>query len=96
MAEELVLDTTIRDWVQIPLSVVMVLIRILRYFVSKLMRTSQLPDSKIITEGLVRFCICSCLKLGHVIIRARNLRAAANFIHVKAFCARKVYYTNEA
>ncbi|KAJ0808722.1 putative integral membrane protein EMC3/TMCO1 [Helianthus annuus] len=82
MAEELVLDTAIRDWVLIPLSVVMVLIGILRYFVSKLMRTSQLPDSKIIKEG-------------QVIIRARNLRAAANFIPVKAFRARKVYYTNE-
>ncbi|KAJ0791625.1 putative integral membrane protein EMC3/TMCO1 [Helianthus annuus] len=83
MAEELVLDTAIRDWVLIPLSVVMVLIGILRYFVSKLMRTSQLPDSKIIKEGFV-------------IIRARNLRAAANFIPVKAFRARKVYYTNES
>ncbi|KAD3337977.1 hypothetical protein E3N88_33498 [Mikania micrantha] len=82
MAEELVLDTAIRDWVLIPLSVVMVLIGILRYFVSKLMRTSQLPDSKIIKEG-------------QVIIRARNLRASANFIPLKAFRARKTYYTNE-
>ncbi|MFS7904981.1 putative integral membrane protein EMC3/TMCO1 [Helianthus anomalus] len=96
MAEELVLDTAIRDWVLIPLSVVMVLIGILRYFVSKLMRTSQLPDSKIIKEGFVQFCISSCLKPGQVVIRARNLRAAANFIPVKAFRARKVYYTNES
>ncbi|OIT27628.1 hypothetical protein A4A49_65971 [Nicotiana attenuata] len=40
MAEDLVLDTAIRDWVLILLSVVMVLIGILRYFVSKLMRSS--------------------------------------------------------
>ncbi|EOA14234.1 hypothetical protein CARUB_v10027389mg [Capsella rubella] len=40
MAEDLVLDTAIRDWVLISLSVVMVLIGILRYFVSKLMRSS--------------------------------------------------------
>ena len=33
------LDTAIRDWVLIPLSVVMVLIGVLRYFVSKLMRS---------------------------------------------------------
>ncbi|KAI7752426.1 hypothetical protein M8C21_005096 [Ambrosia artemisiifolia] len=82
MAEDLVLDTAIRDWVLIPLSIVMVLIGILRYFVSKLMRTTQSPDSKIIKEG-------------QVVIRARNLRAAAGFIPVKAFRARKVYFTNE-
>lgn len=28
-------------------------------------------------------------------IRARNLRAAANFIPAKSFRARKVYYNNE-
>ncbi|KAL8091168.1 uncharacterized protein LOC141698107 [Apium graveolens] len=82
MAEDLVLDTAIRDWVLIPLSVVMVLIGVLRYFVSKLMRSSQSPDLKIVKEG-------------QVIMRARNLRAAANFIPVKAFRARKAYFTNE-
>ena len=53
MAEDLVLDTAIRDWVLIPLSVVMVLIGILRHFVSKLMRSSQVPDAKIVKEGQV-------------------------------------------
>lgn len=52
MAEDLVLDTAIRNWVLIPLSVVMVLIGVLRYFVSKLMRSSsQSPDPKIVKEG---------------------------------------------
>ncbi|RWR71874.1 ER membrane protein complex subunit 3-like protein [Cinnamomum micranthum f. kanehirae] len=82
MAEDLVLDGAIRDWVLIPLSVVMVLIGVLRYFVSKLMRSSQLPDAKILKEG-------------QVIIRARNLRAAANFIPAKSFRARRAYYSNE-
>ncbi|KAL4562549.1 hypothetical protein LXL04_034756 [Taraxacum kok-saghyz] len=49
---------------------------------SKLMRTTQLPDAKVIKEG-------------QLIIRARNLRAAAKFISPKAFRARKVYYRNE-
>lgn len=31
----------------------------------------------------------------HVIISARNLRGAANFIPVKAFHVREMYYTNE-
>ncbi|OVA09245.1 Protein of unknown function DUF106 [Macleaya cordata] len=82
MAEDLVLDTAIRDWVLIPLSVVMVLIGILRYFVSKLMRSSQLPDAKMVKEG-------------QVVIRARNLRAAANFIPPKSFRARRAYFSNE-
>ena len=132
MAEDLVLDMAIRDWVLIPLSVVMVLIRVLRYFVSKLMRSSQVPDAKIIKEGLVHLIsshfipslslsiyIYDCVFLylsdyliyfliiqnlisspcwwifRQVIIRARNLRAAANFIPFKSFRARRVYFSNE-
>ncbi|GJM98383.1 hypothetical protein PR202_ga15391 [Eleusine coracana subsp. coracana] len=85
MAEELVLDTAIRDWVLVPLSVVMVLIGVLRYFVSKLMRSpvpSTPPDPKHVKEG-------------QVVIRARNLRSNSQYIPAKAFKARKVYYTNE-
>ncbi|KAI3883025.1 hypothetical protein MKW92_008086 [Papaver armeniacum] len=82
MAEDLVLDTAIRDWVLIPLSVVMVLIGILRYFVSKLMRSSPTPDAKMVKEG-------------QVVLRARNLRVAANFIPLKSFRVRKAYFTNE-
>ncbi|KAE9589652.1 putative integral membrane protein EMC3/TMCO1 [Lupinus albus] len=82
MADDLVLDTAIRNWVLIPLSVVMVLIGVLRYFVSKLLRSSQTPDAKIVKEG-------------QVMLRARNLRAAANFIPSKAFHSRKIYFCNE-
>ncbi|KAI5398224.1 hypothetical protein KIW84_063857, partial [Lathyrus oleraceus] len=82
MAEDLVLDTAIRDWVLIPLSVVMVLIGVLRHIVSKLMRSTQTPDAKIVREG-------------QVMLRARNLRMAANFIPSKAFRARKLYFCNE-
>lgn len=55
MADDLVLDTAIRDWVLIPLSVVMVLIGVLRYFVSKLIRSSQSPDVKMVKEGYSQF-----------------------------------------
>ncbi|CAA7046435.1 unnamed protein product [Microthlaspi erraticum] len=82
MAEDLVLDTAIRDWVLIPLSVVMVLIGILRYFVSKLMRSSPTPDAKMVKEG-------------QVVIRARNLKSGANFIPTKSFRARRFYFSNE-
>ncbi|KAL7124933.1 hypothetical protein ABFS83_14G081800 [Erythranthe nasuta] len=60
----------------------MVLIEVLCYFVSKLMRSDQTPDVKIVKQG-------------QLIIRARNLRAAVNFISAKSFRARKNYYSNE-
>ncbi|XP_078176349.1 uncharacterized protein LOC144569751 [Carex rostrata] len=82
MADDLVLDTTIRNWVLVPLSVVMVLIGILRYFVTKLTRSSQNPDKKAIKEG-------------QAIIRARNLRSGAHLIPSKSFRSRRIYFTNE-
>ncbi|KAF9596369.1 hypothetical protein IFM89_009717 [Coptis chinensis] len=83
MGEDLVLDTAIRDWVLIPLSLVMVLTGIFRYFVSKLMRSSQLPtDPKIV-------------KKGQIVVRARNLRASANFIPIKSFRNWRAYFSNE-
>ncbi|MCD7461387.1 hypothetical protein HAX54_046015 [Datura stramonium] len=51
----------------------MVLIGVLRYFVSKAYE----------------------VLLKQVIIRARNLRAGANYIPAKSFRARKAYYSNE-
>lgn len=51
MANDLVLDTAIRDWVLVPLSVVMVLIGVLRHFVTKLMRSNPNPDLKAVREG---------------------------------------------
>ncbi|KAF3327611.1 ER membrane protein complex subunit 3 [Carex littledalei] len=82
MADDLVLDTAIRNWVLVPLSVVMVLIGILRYFVSKLTRSSQNPDKKAIKEG-------------QAVIRARNLRSGAHLIPSKSFRSRRIYFTNE-
>lgn len=70
MAEDLVLDGAIRDWVLIPLSVVMVLIGVLRYFVSKLMRSSQLPDAKILKEGSFFFPPILIPKSLHLCIRS--------------------------
>ncbi|XWS18127.1 hypothetical protein CRYUN_Cryun32bG0015300 [Craigia yunnanensis] len=98
MAEDLVLGTAIRDWVLIPLSVVMVLIGILRYFVSKLMRSSQVPDLKIVKEGQVSDSPIFEFRISifrQVIVRARNLRAGANFIPSKSFRSRRVYFSNE-
>lgn len=83
MANDLVLDTAIRDWVLVPLSLVMVLIGVLRHFVAKLMRSSSsTPELK-------------ALKEGQIVMRARYLRSAGNFIPAKAFKSRRLYYNNE-
>ncbi|MBA0755513.1 hypothetical protein Gogos_022092, partial [Gossypium gossypioides] len=71
----------------------MVLIGILRYFVSKLMRSFQVPDPKIVKEGHVSHN--SIFFSLQVIVRARNLRGAANFIPPKSFRSRRVYFSNE-
>jgi uncharacterized membrane protein YqhA len=67
MAEELVLDMEIRGWVLTPLSMVMVLIGVLCYFVSKLMRSlaSPSPDLKTVKEGhmLLTFSFQFCPNL---------------------------------
>ncbi|EFJ16068.1 hypothetical protein SELMODRAFT_179181 [Selaginella moellendorffii] len=82
MAEELVLDSAIRDWVLVPLSLVMVLIGVLRHFVSKCMSSQPEPDAK-------------ALKESQIVLRARYLRAAANYIPAKSFRMRKSYFNNE-
>ncbi|KAJ7545146.1 hypothetical protein O6H91_09G109500 [Diphasiastrum complanatum] len=82
MANDLVLDTAIRDWVLVPLSLVMVLIGVLRHFVSKALQSSPTPDPKAFKES-------------QVVIRARYLRGAANYIPLKAFRMRRTYYNNE-
>lgn len=79
------LDTAIRDWVLIPLSVVMVLIGVLRHFVSKLMRSSQPPDAKIVKEGYAvtshpsictylfpHMCLCVCVCVGIRVVRTHE------------------------
>ncbi|XP_058184460.1 uncharacterized protein LOC131301947 isoform X3 [Rhododendron vialii] len=77
MAEVLVLDAAISDWVLIPLSVVMmVLIGFLGYVISNLTDSSESPDdnSKIVKTYMpLQF-----------VVRARNLRA-------KSFRANEVF-----
>nr|PNR50542.1 hypothetical protein PHYPA_009728 [Physcomitrium patens] len=82
MANDLVLDTQIRDWVLAPLSIVMVLIGVLRHFVTKMMRTTPNPDLKAVKEG-------------QIVLRARFLRASANYLPARSFQMRKAYYNNE-
>ncbi|GJP66105.1 hypothetical protein CLOP_g23024, partial [Closterium sp. NIES-67] len=78
----LVLDPQIRDWVLVPLTVVMILIGVLRHFVAKLMRSDAKIDVKAIKEG-------------QLVIRARNLRGAGGFIPARSFTQRRHLFCNE-
>lgn len=79
---DLVLDTKIRDWVLVPLTIVMILIGILRYYVTKMMKSDQKVDMKAIKEG-------------QVVLRARFLRSSAGILPARAFRARRAYFCNE-
>eukprot|EP00897_Mesotaenium_endlicherianum_P004354 jgi/Mesen1/3947/ME000209S02954 len=79
---DLVLDSQIRDWVLVPLTVVMLLIGILRHLVTKMMKSEQKVDLK-------------ALKEGQVVLRARMLRAAGSYLPPKAYRMRRHYFCNE-
>eukprot|EP00850_Spirogloea_muscicola_P006777 SM000032S12161 [mRNA] locus=s32:790445:792459:- [translate_table: standard] len=81
-SRDLVLDTAIRDWVLLPLTVVMVLIGVLRHLVTKLMHSDPPVDPKALREG-------------QIVLRARMLRSNAGYIPGKAFRLRRHYFNNE-
>ena len=83
MVKEITLDPQIRDWVLIPIMVVMFLVSILRHNITKLMRSEpKKGDLKNIQES-------------QALLRARRLRTNANKIPLSAFNARKIYFNNK-
>jgi hypothetical protein len=50
MNQDLVLDSGIRDWVLIPIMVIMILIGVLRHYVTLLMSKPKKPTLKAIRE----------------------------------------------
>lgn len=82
MGEELVLDPAIRDWVLIPIVVIMFLVGILRNNVMKMMRKETPPNREQV-------------KRNNQLMRARRLRANAQYIPVSAFTARKHFFVQK-
>ena len=76
---ELMLDPAIRDWVLLPLFLIMFLIGILRNNVTKMMRKDVVPEAEQV-------------KHNNQLMRARRLRANAAYIPHSAFAARKHYF----
>ena len=79
---ELMLDPAIRDWVLIPLVLIMFLIGILRNNVTKMMRKESPPN---ITQ----------VQQNNQLMRARRTRANAAYIPHASFTARKHYFCSK-
>jgi len=79
---ELILDPAIREWVLIPIGIIMFLMGILRNNVTKMLRSETPPDRKQV-------------KLNNQLMRSRRLRANGQFIPASAFSGRKVFFVTK-
>ena len=82
-SNQIMLDPSIRDWVLIPIVLIMFLMGILRNNVTKMMRKDVVPDEKQV-------------KNNNQLMRARRLRANAAYIPHVSFTARKHYFCDKA
>mmetsp|Transcript_7897 Transcript_7897/g.12553 ORF Transcript_7897/g.12553 Transcript_7897/m.12553 type:complete len:289 (+) Transcript_7897:73-939(+) len=79
---DIILDTRIRDWVLLPIFVIMVFFTLLREYAGKLMNSSAKPDLKVFKET-------QALK------RAGIIRGAGNWLTEQSFLRRKAFYTDK-
>ncbi|KAG8461242.1 hypothetical protein KFE25_002431 [Diacronema lutheri] len=82
MQHELVLDPAIRDWVFLPLIVIMFLVGILRHNATSLLRSDPKPGDK------------EQVKQSMALMRSRRLRANARYIPEEAYHARRHYFSH--
>eukprot|EP00965_Chrysotila_dentata_P246439 6207163-Pleurochrysis_carterae.AAC.1 len=79
MEAPLILDPAIRDWVLIPIVIIMFLVGLLRNNVMKMMRKEVPPNRTQVQHN-------------NQLMRARRLRANSIYIPPSAFAARKHYF----
>ena len=82
MAAELTLDPAIRDWVLIPIGIIMFLMGLLRNNVTKMLRKEVTPDR-------------ATVKINNQLMRCRRLRGNAAMIPQGAFASRKQYFIHK-
>ena len=82
-SHEIMLDPEIRNWVLIPIVIIMFLMGILRNNVTKLLRKDVPPDPKQVASN-------------NQLMRVRRLRANACYITNSAFTARKHYFCDKS
>jgi hypothetical protein len=80
---DLVLDPQIRDFVLIPIVIIMFLISLFRHYVSILINTERKPDLNNIMEG-------------QLLLRVRRLRENGCRLSPEAFHKRKAFFNNES
>ena len=76
------LDPAIRDWVLIPIVIIMFLMGILRNNVTKMLRKEVVPDR-------------ATVKINNQLMRCRRLRGNAAMIPVGAFASRKQFFIHK-
>lgn len=86
MGGHLVLDTAVRDWVFIPLTCCIVLMKLLQQFAHMLMHGGGAPPSNKEPKETREV---------QAVARSNRLRAALRFIPEPAFRMRKEYFTNK-
>lgn len=84
MQHELVLDPAIRDWVFLPLIVILFLVGILRHNATSLLKSHPKPGDQ------------EQARQSMALMRSRRLRANSRFIHERAFQARRQYFSHPA
>jgi hypothetical protein len=83
MSLQIMLDPAIRDWVLIPIVIIMFLMGILRNNVTKMMRKETPPNIDQVRHN-------------NQLMRARRLRANAAYIPHSSFTARKHYFCDKS
>jgi len=81
----IMLDPKIRDWVLIPIFIVMFLQGVLRQYLAVMLRDEKRPTKETLTE----------LESGSAIRRAKLLRMNAHYIPPAAFRMRKAYFMQD-
>eukprot|EP00243_Klebsormidium_subtile_P002056 TRINITY_DN1389_c0_g1_i1.p1 TRINITY_DN1389_c0_g1~~TRINITY_DN1389_c0_g1_i1.p1 ORF type:complete len:256 (+),score=48.25 TRINITY_DN1389_c0_g1_i1:250-1017(+) len=82
MGADIILDTQIRDWVLVPITLVMFLIGVLRHYMTQALQSEKIGEPKTIRES-------------QSIMRARFLRANAGYIPATSFRMRRAYFNNK-
>mmetsp|Transcript_15865 Transcript_15865/g.48159 ORF Transcript_15865/g.48159 Transcript_15865/m.48159 type:complete len:253 (-) Transcript_15865:368-1126(-) len=80
--EDLVLDPSIRDWVLIPIFIIMFLMGLLRNNVTKMMKGAEPTKRETVQQN-------------NTLMRSRRLRANAGWVPPAAFAARKHYFVEK-
>lgn len=82
MADYLVLDPAIRDWVVLPMFFITLFVGIGRHYVSQIIKSSDQADP-------------DTIRYRQTAMRAQRLRVAGNYVHFDSFSLRKSFLTQK-